>query len=409
VVGAVVAVDDGDAGSGTVGAGSVCASPWAATTGAPTSTDNATAQVMRGRRSEDRDRAAGVVLCWPINARADRPTLEPPPAPQAHDTGSGPRCNPGLRTPGRRRRRRARAAVQQHHHGGAQQHQHARQRHRLAVAGPPGARHEPFDGDGDGRPARPGQEHRRPELAEAGDHRQGGPPPPARARTSGSSTRHHRCDADAPSSAAVSSSDAGTARSPGRTARTTRGSATIAWAIGTIHHEPRRSTGGRPNASRSPSPIVVEEMPSGSSRLRSATPPGRRAMTRTAGSASAIAIATATSAVATDTTTASSGETWSPVPLVTDPIRRQCERPWPSTIRSDRSTSARIGSSDTTDTTDAVAATRPHSPPRGRCRAGRPDRGGRWRRRVIMPWTPRVAITATSCSRHSTPAPDRSN
>ena len=64
--------------------------------------------------------------------------------------------------------------------------------------------------------------------------------------------------------------------STGAMVRTTSGSATSAWAIGTSSGESRRSRGGSSRAMRKPKPIVTALTPSGSMKRRSNDPRTRR-------------------------------------------------------------------------------------------------------------------------------------
>ena len=82
-------------------------------------------------------------------------------------------------------------------------------------------------------------------------------------RISGKSTCSRIFAGDAPSRAAASRIDGGIWRNIGTSERTTKGVATIAWAMGTIHHLVRHSMGETSNVIRIPNPTVTAVPPNG--------------------------------------------------------------------------------------------------------------------------------------------------
>ncbi len=80
----------------------------------------------------------------------------------------------------------------------------------------------------------------------------------------------------APSEAAAWRCRSSIAASTGARVRTTSGSATSAWAIGTSSGESRKSSGGSSRVMRKPKPRVTAETPSGSMKKPSRTPRTRR-------------------------------------------------------------------------------------------------------------------------------------
>ncbi|CAB5063804.1 unannotated protein [freshwater metagenome] len=227
-------------------------------------------------------------------------------------------------------------------------------------------------------------------------------PRPAPAKTAeridGSSIRQKRPIEPAPSNWPDSPSDAGSACRAGSTARTTNGIATSIWAIGTSQSDPRRSSGGLPPIRSSPSPSVVADTPRGSSKIRSAAPPGRWAMTRAARTPSSSAALAAALAVSRDRQSAESGSMLRPVPAVTEPRCCQFASPKPVPTRSERSNSAAIGKPQIMRTAPTAATTAAHSATE---RGSRSDLRARnteltARRLLIRLWILSVAITATS-------------
>ena len=87
-----------------------------------------------------------------------------------------------------------------------------------------------------------------------------------------------RADFTIPSSVATASRSRGlTAASAGVTERITNGIPTRACAIGTSHHERRKSSGGRSSTSSIPKPRITAEVPSGTRKAPSrAAAPRRR-------------------------------------------------------------------------------------------------------------------------------------
>ena len=104
-------------------------------------------------------------------------------------------------------------------------------------------------------------------------------------RSRGPADVHHARSGGAPSVAAASTGPGPMLSSAGTTVRTTRGSATSAWPMGTSHHEARQSNGGVSKVISSPSPTVTADVASGSIRPASSSQPWRWA-TATATAAS---------------------------------------------------------------------------------------------------------------------------
>ena len=87
------------------------------------------------------------------------------------------------------------------------------------------------------------------------------PAPTASARPStGRSTVRQVRTGDEPSVAAASRRRGSIERSTGSTSRTTSGTATRAWPIGTMIHDPRRSNGAAANVISRPNPTVTADV-----------------------------------------------------------------------------------------------------------------------------------------------------
>ena len=115
-------------------------------------------------------------------------------------------------------------------------------------------------------------------------------------------------------------------------------------------------------------------------------------------------------AVTSEVSTAVQGDRASPVPVVTDPMCRQLDSPWPPSTRSDRSSSAATGSTEMTRIDTVAPSTASVSPtPRGGRAIDPRGLENPCRRRESLECSPRVATTARSWMLASTAAPGRSN
>ncbi len=230
-------------------------------------------------------------------------------------------------------------------------------------------------------------------------------------RTSGRSTSRQARHGEAPNVAAASRRRGSIDRSTGVMVRTTKGSATTAWATGTSHGLARRSTGSS-RASRKPKPTVTADVPSGRSSKASRAPAARlvaRARAAAAHPPSATAMTVATRANRSEFATASVGATKSPAPGSAS--ARQADRPKPSPVRKERSTSTTSGVTSRTAIPARLASNQARWPgvDARRRPPGRSATAARARRRSRRSCTTSSAPTAPSCSRASTEATGRSS
>ena len=191
----------------------------------------------------------------------------------------------------------------------------------------------------------------------------------ARRRKGRSISRHTR-DGEAPSVDAASRRRGSMARSVGRTARTTKGTATTAWAMGMRTHEPLRSSGRWSMVMSRPKPTVTADVPSGSMSPASRSEPTRReaAMATAALPPTTTATTVASTAKRSEVPTAASGSATGrlagPRPGAA-PRPRHADKPRPSPPRSEPATRRPRGRTTIATSPATVVATR------ARCRAVR--------------------------------------